>query len=437
MTSFPIHEGLLLSPLHDGFINLMDKPKLPKEGRCIPFPKGGMESSSFINGSDSMKSDGKFLVEKNMKSVEKIDHSIESKSGRDKDARARNSSRKETDLDASACDELVSNTLKLPILSNPYSTTSDSKRGKESRKGVIKENISSDRGEDKQIEQTFTQEDGWVDKRKTSAVGKIQVEGKDSFTVNEVGASSNREGQQKGEKIHEIVKPNSNVSKAKKNLSTTEGMDTSRQKSNKKTTSYEQESTRLPLEKEYQVPGEKKKSKGSHSTLAAGIPKESLKVCSSMAKTNKSAAESCMNTGEAENGKSYKDRGRTRETYTEFFGDMEEEHTPVDMLEAPAYKPKESDVLGKSRSAINGVAKERPSAEKIDKLSMSATVPLRATSPRLENGHLPDLAHPTQAPPGKDLWVCCDKCQKWRLLPLGTSDEGLPEKWVCSMLDWL
>ncbi|KAI9123074.1 hypothetical protein K1719_005963 [Acacia pycnantha] len=34
-------------------------------------------------------------------------------------------------------------------------------------------------------------------------------------------------------------------------------------------------------------------------------------------------------------------------------------------------------------------------------------------------------------------WVCCDRCQKWRLLPVGMKPDQLPEKWLCSMLDWL
>ncbi|KAK7348224.1 hypothetical protein VNO80_22774 [Phaseolus coccineus] len=34
-------------------------------------------------------------------------------------------------------------------------------------------------------------------------------------------------------------------------------------------------------------------------------------------------------------------------------------------------------------------------------------------------------------------WVCCDSCQKWRLLPMGLKPEHLPEKWLCSMLYWL
>ncbi|KAI9122861.1 hypothetical protein K1719_005750 [Acacia pycnantha] len=29
-------------------------------------------------------------------------------------------------------------------------------------------------------------------------------------------------------------------------------------------------------------------------------------------------------------------------------------------------------------------------------------------------------------------WVCCDRCQKWRLLPVGIKPDQLPEKWLCS-----
>ncbi|KAL1543103.1 cysteine-tryptophan domain-containing zinc finger protein 3-like isoform X1 [Salvia divinorum] len=37
----------------------------------------------------------------------------------------------------------------------------------------------------------------------------------------------------------------------------------------------------------------------------------------------------------------------------------------------------------------------------------------------------------------KEEWVLCDRCETWRLLPYGMDPEQLPEKWVCSMQDWL
>nr|XP_043630346.1 cysteine-tryptophan domain-containing zinc finger protein 3-like [Erigeron canadensis] len=36
-----------------------------------------------------------------------------------------------------------------------------------------------------------------------------------------------------------------------------------------------------------------------------------------------------------------------------------------------------------------------------------------------------------------DHWVLCDRCEKWRLLPIGIDPENLPDKWQCSMSTWL
>ncbi|KAI3804649.1 hypothetical protein L1987_26352 [Smallanthus sonchifolius] len=39
------------------------------------------------------------------------------------------------------------------------------------------------------------------------------------------------------------------------------------------------------------------------------------------------------------------------------------------------------------------------------------------------------------APP--DNWAGCDRCEKWRLLPIGIEPDNLPDKWLCSMSTWL
>ncbi|KAL6844983.1 hypothetical protein ACP4OV_025156 [Aristida adscensionis] len=49
------------------------------------------------------------------------------------------------------------------------------------------------------------------------------------------------------------------------------------------------------------------------------------------------------------------------------------------------------------------------------------TMPLAASAPVVIN----------------EQWVCCDKCEKWRLLPYGMNPDILPKKWRCSMQPWL
>ncbi|CAN6468168.1 unnamed protein product [Victoria cruziana] len=58
--------------------------------------------------------------------------------------------------------------------------------------------------------------------------------------------------------------------------------------------------------------------------------------------------------------------------------------------------------------------------------------------PTASNGLVSDTATTAAAPVViEDYWVCCDKCQKWRLHPFGPHPTCLPKKWLCSMQHWL
>lgn len=70
-----------------------------------------------------------------------------------------------------------------------------------------------------------------------------------------------------------------------------------------------------------------------------------------------------------------------------------------------------------------------PLSEPIEKNSEIS--PLMADVPSSDAASAPS-AHVIQ-----ENWVCCDKCQKWRLLPYGTNPDHLPKKWLCTMLSWL
>lgn len=445
MTSSPVHGGLLLSPLPDDLIHLIEKEKLLKEARYVPLTRGVLESFDLLmNGSDAVKGGLKMLGEKNMKPVERNDNSAESKSGNNGDTRngIGGTSKKESDFDAISCEELVSKTLKLPILSNSYSTSSDviESRGT-NNKGVVKDKVFPDGAEEGPMEPMFTQEDGSVEKRKASSTGKGLKDRKAS-SLNEIPVHPNKESQQKGEKTFDVAKSGSNVAKGRKALNT-EIMDSSKQKANQKAILHEQD-MRLHPGKEHPIPGEKKKSKGSHGTPVMEVPKENLNVGSAVVPKIKKGihTENCMSNSDSENIKLRKDIGRNMDRYKDFFGELEEEEeNHMDPLETTLEdKLKESDVT-KSLSAINKGTKEAPGANnKFDKHPTSESYPIMASNlaPRSGNGPISDAAPATGAPVViEENWVGCDKCQKWRLLPLGTNPNHLPEKWLCSMLNWL
>ncbi|GMY16441.1 cysteine-tryptophan domain-containing zinc finger protein 7-like isoform X1 [Fagus crenata] len=446
MTSFPV----LLSPLSHDLTHLAMKEKLKKDYRSIPVIRGGVENSNIVpNGSDSAKVDGTVLEEKKIKSVKRNDISAELKSGNSKDARKGNGfmSRKEHDIDI--LEDLVSKTMRLPLLSNSNSVVDDITRGKdgvsdilrEANNGVLKDKNFSDTAKQETLGPTFTQEDGWFEKLNVGSAGKIWEDKKassvdDSSVYPKIVAHSN------GEKSHDSVKSDSNVSKGRKALNS-KLSEPFKEKANQKATAHEPDSIRLPPEKEHPFNGSKKKSKGSQSNgiLATEVPKVSLRVGSSMPKVKKSFhVDNNTSKSEVEDFKSQKDFGRAGDRYRDIFGGLEEEDNQMKSLEFPS-EDKNFEVVENRITAINNASDERSSGRKFDKLSTSEAYPKAGSNVGRCSGNWPisDAAPGMGAPSviDRDTWVLCDKCQKWRLLPFGTSPKDLPEKWTCSMLDWL
>ncbi|KAJ7955064.1 CW-type zinc-finger protein [Quillaja saponaria] len=84
--------------------------------------------------------------------------------------------------------------------------------------------------------------------------------------------------------------------------------------------------------------------------------------------------------------------------------------------------------------------KERPSSNKVSKQSISRTLVTDASNTCLtaDNKPFSEIVPAVSAPAViEEHWVSCDNCEKWRLLPFGTKPEQLPDKWLCSMLNWL
>ncbi|KAG6700169.1 hypothetical protein I3842_08G099400 [Carya illinoinensis] len=437
MTSFPVPEDLLISPLSHDLIQLTEKEKLMKDYTSMAMSKGGLEITNMVRyGSDSRKVVGEVMGKKKMKSLKHNDVSAESKSGNGKDARKGNGFilRKEPDIDILACEELVSKTLKLPLLSNSNSAAGYMEKGedrasdvvREANKGLPKDKDCSDLAKEESSGPTFTQEDGWFEKSKARSAGKAWVD-KRTSSLDDVPAYPKKSAHPNRETSYDSIKSDSNVSKGRKALNS-EFTDPFKEKANKKDTVYEQDSMRLPPEKEESFSGSKKILKGIQSNGAQSpeVPKVSLR------KTKKST--------HVEELKIQKDLGRTGNGYGDFFGELEEEQNQMDLLEVPS-GDKDFNMVEKCTSAINNASDERSSAKKFDKLSTSEAYPKAVSNvaPCLGNGPICDAVPVTGAPSiiEPDNWVQCDRCHKWRLLPFGRSPNELPEKWLCSMLDWL
>ncbi|KAF5931329.1 hypothetical protein HYC85_032202 [Camellia sinensis] len=441
MTSFPVHGNLLLSPLPDDLAYLTEKEKLKGESKPRFLLKGGQESS---NGSDSARGEDKFLGGKKSKLFEK-------KNLNDKDIQ-NGIGEKETDIDTLACEELVANALKLPLLSNSYSNVDNSAKG--TAKAVdnfrvankVKEGSFSNLAEGNTLEAVSTQEIGLVEKPSGNIASADKLwEDKKADFHNDISVYPRKEGNFKGERADVSSKTDSNVCKGRKTQNA-EFSDPLEPKASKKPASHEEDDMQLASGKEHSSSGGKKKLKGSqsHSAQGAEVPKDSSRMDSSLVPKNKKSmhANNYLSKSEIEDSKLQKDNGKARNRYRDFFGDIELEDgdnhgDSAEMLSID--KPKTFESVERSTFASNSTLKERLNGKKMDKPSTSEAYSKEAlnAAPITGNGSISDAAPGTLDPLANDNWVCCDKCQKWRLLPLGTNPESLPEKWLCSMLNWL
>ncbi|QCE13241.1 hypothetical protein DEO72_LG11g234 [Vigna unguiculata] len=102
---------------------------------------------------------------------------------------------------------------------------------------------------------------------------------------------------------------------------------------------------------------------------------------------------------------------------------------------------KNAKISNGKQSAFGIKAKERMSGHKVvnQVLSGPCINDTSASCPIAENHVAPEMISSAVAAPQliEEDWVCCDSCQKWRLLPTGMKPDHLPEKWLCSMLNWL
>lgn len=411
MTSFPVLGETLLSPLPDDVLFLCKTEKILKDRK-------------FNSGLDAI-----LIREKRANSVERNNLPAELKGFDNRDIWNDDKSlpKKEVDADTLACEEL-SDTLKLPFLSNPYSTT-----GKVKKKGTRREKIVHNEGKEDLFEPIFTQE---IDRENSKAGSEGNVwEDKRTSVPENVSCYPRKDSLVKEEKT-DPVSIDSNPSKGKK--ASGEKAKDQKERVEQRAVSNVQESTKLPPGKEQASSGVKRKSKGSqsHGNAAADLPKESSRSggSSSMPKNRKSTSVDNLTikreVGELNLEKPSK---KAEDKYKDFFGDTEESEEDENLTSSVRIQSDDrlNEMRLQSDDRQNGMRLQ--SDDRLNGMKIQPDRRLNVTERIPEN----ELAVST-ATKDKDEWVCCDSCQKWRLLPpVGVNPSKLPDKWLCSMLSWL
>lgn len=394
MTSFPVLGGLL-SPLPYDLLCLTEKEKR-EDSSCGSVYKQSQETPFSVSKSES-KVDRNIFCEKKPKTENKI-ASVEAR-------------KKEAVNDNLSCGDVVSNALKLPLLSDTHDNVLDFRKGT-----------------------TFKGEPSVVPKEESLD----PVSTHDDFRVEK---PYKKNGNVNSDEKHSgfPIKSDSDVSKGGGKIHDTQLVKPLKQKAAHKATSHEKDGMKLATSSS----GGKKKSKGSQSLengiQSVEVPKVGFKSDSSSKNRNNTHGSKVDD---------LKNNGKVRETYKDFFGELYpelEDGEDMAVEEKPSMdRPKDCNVAEKGSLESNVSSKE-------SKIGKKGPKPSSLVYPGVGPGPTPQLvsasgngvpvldAASAAVPPAlvKEDWVCCDRCEKWRLLPPGLNPGNLPEKWLCSMLDWL
>ncbi|XP_008451617.2 cysteine-tryptophan domain-containing zinc finger protein 7-like isoform X1 [Cucumis melo] len=436
MTSFPVHGGFLLSPLPDDLIHLTQTGKPAREKKSTRVQHYNQDRP--VVGGSSLKS-GQMLPEKRT-SKDMNDFFSESKNTNRKDfLNGSVTSKKTSEIDSAACEELVSNALKLPLLANSYAIAGETTKTLNGPSEILMEAdkvVARDRHFFYQLEEGPAVEPPLIiedEKQNNGSSGKVK-EPKKASKFDDISVPAKKSGESKREKTIDLIEA---ASKGK-NASNGDQIDPLKLNTNHKISLHAHNNMKYASGKDHLLPEGKKKSKFSHTeSIPNGeVSKRSMKSGSSGSKTKSiSKTDNIPTRTEIEDHKP-QDFKKTKDRYRDFFGELEEDDNLIDTSENPFDDQlNHSDVFGKSTPVIP-MSKERLSVEKIGKSSASKSFPEAVMNPA--SGTVSDAAPAAvDNVNGQDNWVCCDRCQQWRLLPLGTNPASLPEKWICSMLDWL
>ncbi|CAA2983175.1 Retrovirus-related Pol polyprotein from transposon TNT 1-94 [Olea europaea subsp. europaea] len=422
MTTFPV-SGVLLSPLHEDLLNLVRERKSPVDIEPTTALKCAHNQSVVpVHDTNPRLGNGDVLRGKKTKSVEKRANFDESKNESGMDIK------EDKKILTLECRLQSSNDLNCKPISDSVCSAGESLKGVhrtsktirdfESDVSVRKGAGNKDRVKGRAGSADVDKADSFESISGQSGVKYDFQEPKNRFT-DKVGKHRVRSSQKDGSIDNED------------GALSTGSMNPSSRKYVLKSTSGEQDESRMSPAINKLSLQLKKKLKGSRSSvkLDSNLAKESLRSGDFSATKNKLT----LKKDSREVHRSHKDVADTRS-----------EH--LDILKQSLERPSDN----RSKNSTLETIKEKDAS--VDKYKERARS--RKLKDQISSGTNLEEAPPYALPPDKGLvseteqtlvagvlieehWVACDRCQKWRLLPIGTLPQNLPDKWVCSMLNWL
>ncbi|EOA23400.1 hypothetical protein CARUB_v10016576mg [Capsella rubella] len=387
MMSLPVDHCHLLSPLSDDLIRFIEREKSEKGYKYISPPRNFTESSyAMANGLAPQKAGEKPSAEKKKKAVERSSFCAE--------MNVRSKKGPFDGSDATVKDSIVTNT-SFPTAAEKQTTISRLfDASKENCNGTVWGEMAGDVDSRSWGLTRHKDLGGNHENLKTSSTGSVREDKKIKPGDDEASGYSRKVGKYKGSKASDSVKKELSASKSKSGHK----VEPEHPLRNQKYDRTEQEPQSLSKFKE----------------LPGSVVFESK--MNGQAEKKEVAALKLQNDGK-----------KAEDTYKDFFGDIgdsEEEEEQNCSLEV-----KDSRMSEKGLPALEDMPEKSnfPLAEfpnvgpepVLRKLGSDASLP--KANPVIIQEH----------------WVACDKCGKWRLLPFGVFPEDLPEKWMCTMLNWL
>lgn len=422
MTSFPVPGSLLLSPLPESMLCLMRKENLPFESKLVLPIKGRQKNSSmFEDDSASMPGDEEVLKGKKKKSggqreameglnrnaVESEDNMI---------SHLKKSKAKETVKSK----QRLPNDLKIKLSSNCITENSldDPVRAPEAyresgkdvpvKKREIKKDwardelLTADMPGKESLESIYGQDYGKYEQQdaKSSSMEHID-ERQVRSSCKDFSAVRRDGGRTKDSRALSVSEADSDVSKGEKaSITTARGRPERKVCPNSAVDKLDERKVPYSMEK-LPFEGKKKSNVSQNNVKSAGnLMEKRVRSGVQASKKDKKSAQ--------------KDVQKVRNSY--------------------------KDVLDTRPECTDSQMKllERPTGDKAECCKLEAVKEKEALNDGPSIGAFPpEMAMAPVAPVEQENWVCCDRCQKWRLLPYDTKADQLPEVWLCSMLNWL